>query len=137
MDKATRQPGMNSLQQQGRFDDFVQEFNTERPHEALAMKVSGRNLLGEFAILCRPARPTYPLHDRDALDTACSRICSACDGVILPSASRTWSRAARELRSVRFNSTPMWDNHTEEPTHENRRRHVLHHRIMQPADLGD
>jgi hypothetical protein len=29
---------MNSLQQQDRFDDFVQEFNTERPHEALVMK---------------------------------------------------------------------------------------------------
>ena len=36
--EATRPPGMNSLQQQGRFDAFVQEFNTERPHEALAMK---------------------------------------------------------------------------------------------------
>src|ERR1700730_17231313 len=36
--EATRPPGMNSLQQQARFDDFVQEFNTERPHEALAMK---------------------------------------------------------------------------------------------------
>jgi hypothetical protein len=28
---------MNSLQQQARFDDFVQEFSTEPPHEALAM----------------------------------------------------------------------------------------------------
>jgi putative transposase len=29
---------MNSLQQQARFDDFVQYFNTERPHQALAMQ---------------------------------------------------------------------------------------------------
>ena len=36
--EATRPPGMNSLQQQARFDAFVHEFNTERPHEALAMK---------------------------------------------------------------------------------------------------
>ena len=36
--EATRPPGMNSLQQQARFDDFVHEFNAERPHEALAMK---------------------------------------------------------------------------------------------------
>src|ERR1700739_3963192 len=36
--EATRPPGDNSLQQQERFDDFVQEFNIERPHEALAMK---------------------------------------------------------------------------------------------------
>ena len=36
--EATRPPGINSLQQQARFDAFVQEFNAERPHEALAMK---------------------------------------------------------------------------------------------------
>ena len=29
--EATRPPGMNSLQQQARFDDFVHEFNAERP----------------------------------------------------------------------------------------------------------
>jgi hypothetical protein len=29
---------MNTLQQQARFDDFVHEFNAERPHEAIAMK---------------------------------------------------------------------------------------------------
>ncbi len=34
--EATRPPGMNSLQQQARFDAFVHEFNAERPHEALA-----------------------------------------------------------------------------------------------------
>jgi transposase InsO family protein len=52
--EATRPPGMNSLQQQARFDDFVQEFNTERPHEALAM------IFCEFATLLRPARPHIP-----------------------------------------------------------------------------
>ena len=36
--ETTHPPGMNSLQQQARFDDFVMEFNEERPHEALAMK---------------------------------------------------------------------------------------------------
>ena len=35
--EATRPPGHNSLQQQARFDAFQTEFNTERPHEALAM----------------------------------------------------------------------------------------------------
>lgn len=29
---------MNSLQQQAKFDAFMREFNTERPHEALAMQ---------------------------------------------------------------------------------------------------
>ncbi len=37
--EATRPPGMNSLQQQARLDPFVSEFNEERPHEALAMKM--------------------------------------------------------------------------------------------------
>jgi len=30
---------MNALQQQAKFDDFMSEFNAERPHEGIAMKV--------------------------------------------------------------------------------------------------
>ena len=37
--ETTRPPGANSLQQQARFDDFVSEFNDERPHEAIKMKM--------------------------------------------------------------------------------------------------
>jgi transposase InsO family protein len=73
--EATRPPGMNSLQQQAKFDAFVEEFNTERPHEALAMK--------RPADLYRPStRPyrglpelSYPFHDREITITACGRIC--------------------------------------------------------------
>src|SRR6266496_3175010 len=73
--EATRPPGMNSLQQQAKFDAFVEEFNTERPHEAIAMKCP--------AEIYRPSpRPyhglpdlAYPFHDRDMLVTACGRIC--------------------------------------------------------------
>ena len=36
--ETTRPARANLLQQQERFDDFVEEFNTQRPHEALAMK---------------------------------------------------------------------------------------------------
>jgi transposase InsO family protein len=35
---ATRRAAANVLQQQGRFDAFVDEYNRERPHQALAMK---------------------------------------------------------------------------------------------------
>src|SRR6202011_3636996 len=73
--EATRPPGMNSLQQQARFDDFVQEFNTERPHQALAMKCPAE-------IYSASSRPysglpdlTYTLHDRHVFVTACGRIC--------------------------------------------------------------
>ena len=73
--ETTRPPGSNSLQQQARFDAFRQEFNTERPHEALAMKcpadiysASNRSYDGLPDI-------AYPFHDRDVLVTACGRIC--------------------------------------------------------------
>ena len=73
--EATRPAGMNSLQQQARFDVFMQEFNTERPHQALAMKCPAE-------LYTASARPydglpdlTYPLHDREVLVTACGRIC--------------------------------------------------------------
>jgi len=32
--RTTRPAGLNSLQQQSKFDDFLEEFNIERPHEA-------------------------------------------------------------------------------------------------------
>jgi transposase InsO family protein len=73
--ETTRPPGMNSLQQQARFDAFVEEFNTERPHEALAMRCPAQ-------VYTPSARPypglpqlDYPCHDRDILVTACGRIC--------------------------------------------------------------
>lgn len=37
--ETTRPPGANTLQQQDHFDRFVSEFNEERPHEALAMRM--------------------------------------------------------------------------------------------------
>ena len=36
--QTTRPAARNSLQQQAKFDEFVHEFNADRPHEALAMK---------------------------------------------------------------------------------------------------
>ena len=36
--EATKPPAVNFLQQQARFDDFVEVFNGERPHQALDMK---------------------------------------------------------------------------------------------------
>jgi transposase InsO family protein len=73
--EATRPPGLNSLQQQARFDAFVREFNAERPHEALAMRCPAE-------LYTTSPRPydglpdlQYPWHDRDILVTACGRIC--------------------------------------------------------------
>ena len=73
--EATRPPGLNSLQQQARFDAFQQEFNTDRPHEALAMKCPAE----VYSASTRPYNGLpdvrYPFHDRDVLVTACGRIC--------------------------------------------------------------
>src|SRR6201982_459854 len=66
---------MNSLQQQGRFDAFVQEFNTERPHEALAMKYPAELYAPSPRRYDGLPELTYPFHDRDILVTACGRIC--------------------------------------------------------------
>lgn len=73
--ETTRPPGMNSLQQQARFDAFVQEFNTERPHEALAMKCPAEVYLPSLRPYGGLPELAYPMHDREVLVTACGRIC--------------------------------------------------------------
>ena len=73
--EATRLPGMNSLQQQAKFDAFVQEFNTERPHEALAMKCPAEVYSPSTRTYRGLPELSYPFHDRDILVTACGRIC--------------------------------------------------------------
>lgn len=73
--EATRPAGRNSLQQQARFDEFIREFNEERPHEAIGMKTP--------AELYRPSERRYeglpeldyPFHDKVLMVTSCGRIC--------------------------------------------------------------
>jgi hypothetical protein len=66
---------MNSLQQQARFDEFVNEFNTERPHEALEMKCPQELYQPSMRIYNGLPEVAYPFHDKDVLVTACGRIC--------------------------------------------------------------
>ena len=73
--EATRPPGLNSLQQQARFDDFVQEFNVERPHQAIDMKCPAEIYTPSPRIYQGLPELTYPFHDRDVLVTACGRLC--------------------------------------------------------------
>jgi transposase InsO family protein len=71
----TKPPGMNMLQQQDKFEDFIQEFNYERPHQALEMK--------RPADLYQPSTRkyeglpdiSYPFHDKTVTITSCGRIC--------------------------------------------------------------
>jgi transposase InsO family protein len=73
--EATRPPGLNALQQQAKFDEFMREFNGERPHEALAMKTPSEHYAPSPRPYAGLPELTYPLHDRDLLVTACGRIC--------------------------------------------------------------
>jgi putative transposase len=73
--EATKPAARNFLQQQARFDDFIDCYNHERPHQALDMKYP--------AELYQPSPRTYrglgeleyPFHDRTVTVTHCGRIC--------------------------------------------------------------
>jgi len=73
--EATRPPGMNILQQQAKFDAFVNEFNTERPHEALEMKCPAEFYTPSSKAYDGLPEVAYPFHDKNILVTACGRIC--------------------------------------------------------------
>jgi hypothetical protein len=73
--ETARPPAMNAIQQQERFDAFVDEFNAERPHEALAMKRPAEVYLDTPRPYTGLPDVEYPFHDRDILVTACGRIC--------------------------------------------------------------
>ena len=73
--EATRPASENFLQQQARFDDFIDCFNNERPHQALDMHYPSE-------LYTKSPRPykglgnlDYPLHDWTATVTRCGCIC--------------------------------------------------------------
>jgi putative transposase len=73
--EATKPAGKNLLQQQAKFDAFLECYNQERPHQAIGMKYpaelyspSARSYQGLNEL-------EYPLHDRTITVTNCGRIC--------------------------------------------------------------
>jgi putative transposase len=73
--EATRPAAQNFLQQQAKFDTFVDAYNQERPHQALGMKFPAE-------LYTRSRRPyrgleelNYPLHDKTVTVTQCGRLC--------------------------------------------------------------
>ena len=73
--EATRPAAANFLQQQGKFDAFMSEFNNERPHEALGMKMPAEVYVASNRPYAGLPELDYPFHDRDILVTCCGRIC--------------------------------------------------------------
>ena len=73
--EATKPPGKNLLQQQERFDIFIEEFNTERPHQALDMKYPNELYTYSPRSYKGIQELNYPFHDRTVTVTNCGRIC--------------------------------------------------------------
>lgn len=73
--EATKPPGANFLQQQEKFDRFIQDYNFDRPHQALDM-------LYPCEVYTQSYRPyqgllpfEYHYHDQTIIVTTCGRIC--------------------------------------------------------------
>ncbi len=74
--KATASPSSSSfLAQQDRFEHFQNEFNNERPHQALGMKFPSEIYQNSNRIYRGIGRLDYPLHDQVITVTHCGRIC--------------------------------------------------------------
>jgi len=73
--QATKPAVANLLQQQGRFDAFLRQYNEERPHQALEMKVPAEVYTPSPRAYVGLGELDYPLHDWAATVTTCGRIC--------------------------------------------------------------
>jgi len=73
--EATKPASFNFLQQQERFDDFIEVYNNERPHQALNMKYPGELYTPSARVYYPPEMPEYPFHDKTIQVTQCGRIC--------------------------------------------------------------
>ena len=73
--ETTKPPAKTILQQQMKFDDFIEEYNRERPHQGLGMKCPTE----VYQTSRRPYEGLpdveYPFHDQTLMVTNCGRIC--------------------------------------------------------------
>jgi len=73
--EATKPASFNFLQQQGRFDEFAEVYNNERPHQGLGGMYPGEVYTPSTREYFHPDVPEYPFHDRTVKVTQCGRIC--------------------------------------------------------------
>ena len=72
--EATKPAAANVLQQQARFDAFLERYNQERPHQALGMKVPADVYARSPRLYRGLEELTYPFHDQTIAVTRCGRI---------------------------------------------------------------
>ena len=63
------------LQQQARFDAFIERYNQDRPHQALGMQVPADVYVRSPRVYRGLDELTYPFHDQTIAVTRCGRIC--------------------------------------------------------------
>lgn len=74
-DETTKPAQFNLLQQQSRFDQFIEVFNNERPHQGIAMRYPAELYTRSPRVYQQPNELEYPFHDREITVTKCGRIC--------------------------------------------------------------
>jgi putative transposase len=73
--EATKPAGKNLLQQQAKFDAFLECYNQQRPHQAIGMKYPAELYSPSARSYQGLSELEYPLHDRTITVTSCGRIC--------------------------------------------------------------
>jgi putative transposase len=73
--EATKPAAKNFLQQQSKFDRFIEVFNQERPHQAIGMKYPAELYVSSSRSYKGLSDLEYPFHDRTITVTNCGRIC--------------------------------------------------------------
>ncbi len=71
----TRPSAPNMLQQQEKFEQFIHEYNFERPHEALGMKTPASQYQTSSRLYQGLPELNYPFHDKTIVVTECGRLC--------------------------------------------------------------
>tara|TARA_R110002110_G_C13349157_1_gene708436 strand:+ start:104 stop:1270 length:1167 start_codon:yes stop_codon:yes gene_type:complete len=73
--EATKPASFNWLQQQGRFDEFIEGYNNDRPHQSLGGRYPSELYTPSPREFFHPDAIEYPFHDRTIRVTQCGRIC--------------------------------------------------------------
>jgi transposase InsO family protein len=73
--EATQPPSFNFLQQQARFDEFIEVYNHDRPHQALSGRYPGEVYTPSARRYHPPDVLEHSFHDRTVRVTQCGRVC--------------------------------------------------------------
>ena len=105
--ETTKPAGNNFLQQQAKFDDFIDCYNNERPHQALNMRYPAER----YVPSTRPYKGLpdldYPFHDKTVTVTTCGRICFNRQKINL-SLVFAGKASASNRSASRFGSSASW-----------------------------